>query len=378
MPINQLIAQGFPAIGAMPSLLRNRQQQFDNTLQQQQYGLNERRVSAEEARLAQADAERQSQMDEQQKNQARAQLYMRYISGDKSVLPQIAQAENLGPEDLQGINPDQFVEAVARLHFPDMLPPASPSQWKPDTRSGIPGQTEVATNKFDPFPQSSISGAGGADPYHTMFQTAEGAYDFNNRSGQAVPLMFNGKPIIPSASDPSLQGNISLAKKRGGVLGEAWGGAEVNLPQVIDQANQSIEAVKGLLVHPGFKAAVGVTWLPGARFVEGTDAANFMRRLEQVQGGAFLEAYKTLKGGGQITEIEGKKATDAIVRMSKSQSEDEFKQAAQDYIDVISTAVERAKSIAAQGASFGNGQKAPTAGPSGVVRRYNPNTGKIE
>ncbi len=41
---------------------------------------------------------------------------------------------------------------------------------------------------------------------------------------------------------------------------------------------------------------------------------DFNAMLDQVQGGAFLQAFESLKGGGQITQIEGEKATQAIVR----------------------------------------------------------------
>lgn len=83
--------------------------------------------------------------------------------------------------------------------------------------------------------------------------------------------------------------------------------------------------------HPGFESAVGATYLPGARFVPGSDTADFANRLEQIQGGTFLKAFESLKGGGQITEIEGQKATQALNRMRLAQSEKEFVAAAREF-----------------------------------------------
>ena len=56
-----------------------------------------------------------------------------------------------------------------------------------------------------------------------------------------------------------------------------------------------------------------------------------------------LDAYETLKGGGQITEVEGKKATVARNRMDKAQSEDEYKAAAREYQSILKQAVLNAR-----------------------------------
>ena len=93
--------------------------------------------------------------------------------------------------------------------------------------------------------------------------------------------------------------------------------------------------------HPGFQDYVGWTWKPGMRFVEGSNAANFEAIMNQAKGGAFLKAYETLKGGGQITEIEGQKATDAITRMSKAQNEEEFKIAGREFQDAVQTGLKK-------------------------------------
>ena len=61
--------------------------------------------------------------------------------------------------------------------------------------------------------------------------------------------------------------------------------------------------------------------------IGGTDAADFEAKLGQVKGKLFLQAFQTLKGGGQITEVEGEKATAALANLSASQSEVQFRAA---------------------------------------------------
>lgn len=95
--------------------------------------------------------------------------------------------------------------------------------------------------------------------------------------------------------------------------------------------------------HAGFESAVGVS-IPktfGAGFLPGTDTTNFNKRLEQLKGGAFLQAFETLKGGGQITEVEGKKATVAITRMDTAQSEEEFIAAAREFRDAVESGMQK-------------------------------------
>jgi hypothetical protein len=95
---------------------------------------------------------------------------------------------------------------------------------------------------------------------------------------------------------------------------------------------------------PGFEDVIGATWRPGYRFISGTDAADFDAMQEQIEGGAFLEAFERLKGGGSITEVEGVKGTRAISRMKRAVSEKAYVEAARELQGVISAAMARSES----------------------------------
>lgn len=118
---------------------------------------------------------------------------------------------------------------------------------------------------------------------------------------------------------------------------------------VINQMIGDAKIEKGNLVvpkggrrpHPGFEGVVGMG-VPGVRFIPGTQAASFDALFRQAEGGAFLQAYESLRGTGQITEIEGTKATSALTRMERSQTEVEFVKAAREFADVIRSAISRA------------------------------------
>ncbi|MGL4757615.1 MAG: hypothetical protein ACRCXB_35120 [Aeromonadaceae bacterium] len=149
------------------------------------------------------------------------------------------------------------------------------------------------------------------------------------------------------------------------------------LPKVISRAEESLRLIDELVgkrdpktgkllqgekPHPGFYGSVGATVLPGARFIPGTDAAGFMSRFDQIKNMAFLDAFESLKGAGAITEKEGKKATDAINRMSISTDEKEFIRATQDMQDVIRAGVKIARDRAARASGSTNDTTPPSRG----------------
>ena len=177
-------------------------------------------------------------------------------------------------------------------------------------------------------------------------------------------------------ADPAFQQRMAAARTVGQKAAEGDVAAVQALPKVISRAEEAVRLIdeligkrdsEGRLIegskpHPGFQNAVGVTWLPGAQFIPGTDAAGFMSRFDQIKGASFLEAFESLKGGGAITEKEGAKATDAISRMSTSTDEKEFIRAALDLQDVIRKGVENAQKRAAR--AGGAAPAAPTPPPT--------------
>lgn len=167
--------------------------------------------------------------------------------------------------------------------------------------------------------------------------------------------------------DPSLAQQRAQATAMGKEAGEAQAQAQINLPQATATAEKAIRLVDDLLKHPGFSTTVGATLVPGTRFVPGTDAADFQARFDELKGGAFLQAFETLKGGGQITEREGQVATQAMTRMNLAQSEKEFRTAAREFQQIASAALRRAKQKAGQASTGATGSFA-TPLPGGESR----------
>lgn len=186
-------------------------------------------------------------------------------------------------------------------------------------------------------------------PSYQPVQTNQGTMVFNARTGQMQPAIgANGQPLVGAQYDPTVQGNVASAKASGTATGKAGANAAINLPDVISQGNQTIGLIDELVKHPGLSGAVGAGRMTGAYKIPGTDAANAVARMEQIKGTQFLQAYQSLKGAGQITEIEGTKAENAIARMQASQSQEEFTKAAKEFQGVIKAGMDRAKGAAGQ------------------------------
>lgn len=112
----------------------------------------------------------------------------------------------------------------------------------------------------------------------------------------------------------------------------------------IASANYLDSVLNMAIEHPGLKTATGLSGtLDPRNYVPGTNAKNFHAVLDQVKGAGFLQAFETLKGGGQITEAEGTKATNAIARLNTAQSSDEFKKALGELQTVVRNGRTRAK-----------------------------------
>jgi len=108
-----------------------------------------------------------------------------------------------------------------------------------------------------------------------------------------------------------------------------------------------------LITHPGFSVSVGATVQPYFQHIPGTDKADWYSRFSEVKGQTFLQAFETLRGGGQITEAEGKAATEALTRMKTSQSEKEFKAAADDFMNTVKRSVDRNRAKLGQEPKYG-------------------------
>lgn len=97
-----------------------------------------------------------------------------------------------------------------------------------------------------------------------------------------------------------------------------------------------INTIDGILNDPALNASTGM--LSPLQNIPGTPQRAFGARARQLEGQAFLQAFESLKGAGQITEIEGLKATQAIGRLDTAQSASDYRAALTELREVLSAA----------------------------------------
>jgi hypothetical protein len=279
---------------------------------------------------------------------------------------------------LDGIStPEQYVAWHEANHRDPVLGPllaargitADQSRQKIMSALSQPGglqqlinESKMGVEKF--AEQNTISAAQKAQMGVTM--RGQDIADARAREGQRMQY------------DPQLQANIAEAKASGEFIGKNRATAAAALPGAIQSADEGIRLIdemigkapvvkggkvieKGTAPHPGFSSYVGVTLVPGQRFIEGSPTASFEVRQKQIEGKAFLEAFNILRGAGAITEKEGEKGTAAIMRMNKAASEKEYIAAGRELQEVLRAGKERSQAKAG-GAS---------AAPSGGVIDFN-------
>jgi hypothetical protein len=99
----------------------------------------------------------------------------------------------------------------------------------------------------------------------------------------------------------------------------------LKLQSSIANSARALNMIDSLLADP--ELASGVGWKSTLGVLPESKAKELKTKIDQIKGDVFLKAFESLKGGGQITEVEGKKAEASLQRLDPTLSVDEFKKA---------------------------------------------------
>jgi hypothetical protein len=206
--------------------------------------------------------------------------------------------------------------------------------------------------------------------------------------GTSVLVMNNGQRRVVSASGEELSGQMAAdairaardygvenqraiyGSRRAGTLGsdiEFGSDAEAAkaggknlaefraaLPNVEASGGELLSSIDSLANDPYLDSMVGSVqgrWLPNVT----SDAARVQSKMDQIGGQSFLQAFNMLRGAGQITEQEGRKATEAMARLNTAQSEEDYRQALAELRGVVERGIESARRKAGGGAAQSGG-----------------------
>ena len=238
------------------------------------------------------------------------------------------------------------------------------------------GQIDTATGRF--FPIQPPTGM-------TLRTTPEGGVELVQGPGAGAAAGgrtrdyeyttdAEGQPVArPVAGTPAA---AEVQAERGRL--EAAVGVGENMLQTIESV-VGRPAGDGRTGLPPAKALEGILGIIQGQLPPRTQAqADLLARVEQISGRAFLEAFETLKGGGQITQIEGQRATQAIARLQRTQSPEAFQEALFEFADIVRRGIERSRNELRILPEVAPAPQQTQAAPTGGPIRYDAEGNRIE
>jgi hypothetical protein len=122
----------------------------------------------------------------------------------------------------------------------------------------------------------------------------------------------------------------------------------VQAPATVQKAQGALDAITSILENDNlagitgkYEGQLGTTCVGSAYFSQ--SEIDLIKDLENLEAKVFLEAFETLKGGGQITEREGIQAQRAMENLSRQQSPQKLQSNLRDLYEIILKGQERAR-----------------------------------
>jgi len=157
---------------------------------------------------------------------------------------------------------------------------------------------------------------------------------FNNGVEITDPAEIQTAIAAEKAFDNDQAGAKEKAKAEGKGEGTQIVDQRAAIQGVSNMFNSSKALIAKLYNHPGMAAAIGsISGLkPITSFKQDNPAKEFITLHNQLAGKIFLAAFAGLKGGGQITEIEGQKATEALSNVNRQLDPPAYRNALEQYL----------------------------------------------
>lgn len=167
-----------------------------------------------------------------------------------------------------------------------------------------------------------------------------------DENGNIVIMQANNrgelvKSAVPQGIRPLAPRDLAYERSAGMAQGRTDVDRAAAAPAIIETAQNSLRNIRDLKNHPGLSSALGM--VEGRLPAIAGEQADVVSRMEQIQGQAFLQAFNTLKGGGQITETEGAKATQALARLNRAMEPKDYRAALTELEQIMERGLERAQ-----------------------------------
>jgi hypothetical protein len=260
-------------------------------------------------------------------------------------------------EDAKWLAPRQpQSQAAPQPALPNAMPPAATPPSIPGTSVAPPTPSPVVTGSV-PSPAASPTPAAPA-PKRPQTQAELIEFIQATRTQEEIKawreLRRTDKKEALKVLEGWLEPNKEQEKSRMKEAGEGQGKAQAALPGIVSTTDSLLKKIDDVLYEPDPKnpgkylpdpkkpgqfipnqtlpqvvgSFDGHSWVPTLR----SSSVDMQERLKQVRGGAFLQAFESLRGAGSITEKEAEPATAALARLDNlRQSEAGYTEALNDF-----------------------------------------------
>lgn len=194
----------------------------------------------------------------------------------------------------------------------------------------------------------------GGFPSYGEQQTAQSSTQPSAQTSDVMPslggieLDEGQKRLLASATNPREQAEVrkQIMQEKFTMRGEERKKSEQQKKDLM-QSKELKRTLDTLLKDPNLEEISGSIQggFSSSEAIPAWMKSSAQRKLQPVvnklKGQQFLQAYQGLRGGGQITEVEGRKAEQAQAALDQSMSDEDFKSALSDYSKVIENGIAR-------------------------------------
>lgn len=323
------------------------EQTLQNQLRQQQVDQNQRTLEEQEANAGKPD------LDEISKKLEIGTKLLSTVRDQASYDRAKQLAQQYGIEDLDML-PDQYDPQIidqlgrATLTYKEQLDMQRQQQQDAFQqekfgfeKDKFQKESQLEQQKLDAEKSKPAAYMGGGDTGRLVDRLIKEGQAKN--VAEALQIIKGGAGATGKLTAEAQLGADAEAAK---AFGKEQGQATFDLPRVRATAYEGITAIDNAMNSPGLKNITG--WLSLAPITPGGERARAEALLDQVGGRQFLAAFESLKGGGQITEVEGTKAEQALAALGRAQKYEDVVQALNDLRGVIVRSVQAKEKAATQ------------------------------
>lgn len=172
---------------------------------------------------------------------------------------------------------------------------------------------------------------------------AQSQQQFNQSQGLAQQRLALDQARAAMEFSPEFQatkqGNIAAAKESAKLRETAKNAVHAAIPMAAETLNLSND----LREHPMLEEMTGTSRLVHDRLAAlgGNPQADFLAKHNQATGRQFLSGIEFMRGFGQLTQIEGQTAQQAVAEMDRSTDAESYKKASQKYDAAIRAGIRK-------------------------------------